>query len=78
MCACNAVYEVREGRSFWKRRPLQVAVTLVLVVLITGVAIAIAITGPITRAVGNEIGMGNAAVTIFNIAKWPAIVLVLF
>lgn len=42
MCACNAVYEVREGRSFWKRRPLQVAVTLVLVVLITGVAIAIA------------------------------------
>ena len=77
MRACNAVYEVREGRSFWKRRPLQVVVTLVLVVLITGVAIAIVISGPITRAVGDEIGMGNAAVTIFNIAKWPVIVLVL-
>ena len=60
MRACNAVYEVREGRSFWKRRPLQVVVTLVLVVLITGVAIAIVISGPITRAVGDEIGMGNA------------------
>jgi membrane protein len=77
MRASNAVYEVREGRPFWKRRPLQVAITLLLVALITAVAIAIVISGPITRAVGDEIGMGNAAVTIFNIAKWPAIVLVL-
>ncbi|HEX6461530.1 MAG TPA: YihY/virulence factor BrkB family protein [Thermoleophilaceae bacterium] len=77
MRACNAVYEVREGRPFWKRRPLQVAITLVLVVLITGVAIAIVITGPITRAVGEEIGIGGAGVTIFNVVKWPVIVLVL-
>jgi membrane protein len=77
MRACNAIYEVEEGRPFWKLRPLQVAVTLVLVVLITAAAIAIVVTGPVARAVGNEIGMGGAAVTVFNVVKWPLIVLVL-
>ena len=77
MRACNAIYEVEEGRPFWKLRPLQVAVTLVLLVLITATAIAIVVTGPVARAVGNEIGMGGAAVTVFNVVKWPVIVLVL-
>jgi membrane protein len=77
MRACNAIYEVEEGRPFWKLRPLQVAVTLVLVVLITAAAIAIVVTGPVARAVGDEIGMGGAAVTAFNVVKWPLIVLVL-
>jgi membrane protein len=77
MRANNAIYEVEEGRPFWKLRPLQVAVTLFAVVLITVVAIGIVITGPIARAVGDEVGLGNEAVTVFNIAKWPVIVLVL-
>jgi membrane protein len=77
MRASNAIYEVKEGRPFWKLRPLQVAVTLFVVLLITVVAIAIVVTGPVARAVGNEVGLGNQAVTVFNIAKWPVIVLVL-
>jgi membrane protein len=77
MRANNAIYEVKEGRPFWKLRPLQVAVTLGVVLLITLVAIGIVITGPIARAVGGEIGLGNEAVTLFNIVKWPVIVLVL-
>lgn len=77
MRACNAIYEVEEGRPFWKLRPLQVALTLAAVVLITSVAIAIVATGPVARAVGDEIGMGSAAVTAFNVIKWPVIVLVL-
>jgi membrane protein len=77
MRASNAIYEVREGRPFWKLRPLQLAVTLLMVLLITAVAIAIVVTGPVARAVGDEIGLGSQAVTVFNIAKWPLIVLVL-
>ncbi|HEY2601996.1 MAG TPA: YihY/virulence factor BrkB family protein, partial [Thermoleophilaceae bacterium] len=73
----NAIYEVKEGRPFWKLRPLQVAVTLLVVVLITMVAIGIVITGPLARAVGDEVGLGNETVTVFNFAKWPVIVLVL-
>jgi membrane protein len=75
--ASNAIYEVREGRPFWKLRPLQVAITLLVVVLVTGVAIAVVVTGPIAHAIGDEIGLGNAALTAFNVIKWPVIVLVL-
>jgi membrane protein len=77
MRANNVVYEVEEGRPFWKLRPLQVAITLLVVFLITLVSIGIVITGPIARAVGDEVGLGNEAVTLFNILKWPVIVLVL-
>jgi membrane protein len=77
MRACNAIYEVEEGRPFWKLRPLQVAVTLFVLVLITTASIAIVLTGPVARAVGDQIGLGSQAVTLFNIAKWPVIVLVL-
>jgi membrane protein len=77
MRANNAIYEVEEGRPFWKLRPLQVAVTLLVVLLITAVAIGIVITGPVARAVGDEVGLGSEAVTVFNIVKWPVIVLVL-
>jgi membrane protein len=31
----------------------------------------------VARAVGDEVGLGSQAVTVFNIAKWPVIVLVL-
>jgi membrane protein len=77
MRACNAIYEVREGRPFWKLRPLQVAITLLLVALITAVAIAIVVTGPLAHAIGDEIGIGGAGLTAFNVIKWPVIVLVL-
>jgi membrane protein len=76
--AVNAVYEVREGRPFWKLRPLQVAITLSLVLLITLAAVAIILTGPMARAIGNEVGLGHTAVTVFNVVKWPVIALVLF
>src|SRR5436305_1546784 len=77
MRACNAIYEVEEGRPFWKLRPLQVALTLAAVVLITVVAIAIVITGPVARAVGGESGSGRAALTAVNLVKSPLSLLVL-
>jgi membrane protein len=78
MRASNAIYEVQEGRPFWKLRPLQVAVTIVLVALIALVALAIILTGSVARAVGDRIGLGQTAVDVFNVAKWPVIALVLF
>src|SRR5947208_6530167 len=71
MRACNAIYEVEEGRPFWKLRPLQLLVTLVMLVLLALVAIGLVITGPLTDAVGNLIGLGHTATTVFSIAKWP-------
>ena len=75
MRASNAIYEVEEGRPFWKLRPVQIAITLVMMVLVSIGAIAVVITGPLAEQVGNVIGLGDAAVTAWDIAKWPVLVL---
>ncbi len=75
MRASNVVYEVDEGRSFFKLRPLQMFVNLVMILLIAMGALAVVVTGPVASAVGSAIGVGDTAVTIWNIAKWPVLVL---
>src|SRR3954467_6024532 len=74
--ASNAIYETGEGRPFYKLRPLQMGVTLVMLLLITLTLAAIVITGPVTKQVGQAIGLGNTGQTIFDIAKWPVILFV--
>jgi membrane protein len=74
--ASNAIYEIGEGRKFYKLRPLQVGVTFVMLVLIALTAAAIVVTGPVTAKVGEAIGLGNTGQTVFDIAKWPIILLV--
>jgi len=74
--AANAIYEVEEGRPFYKLRPVQLLITLVCVVLLAVVALSIVVTGPLARAVGDAVGLGSVAVTIWDIAKWPVLALV--
>jgi membrane protein len=74
--ASNAIYEVQEGRPFWKVRPLQLAVTLVMTLLLAACAIAVVVTGPLAQRVGDLIGAGSTAVTVWNVVKWPAIALI--
>jgi membrane protein len=76
MRASNVIYEVEEGRSFIKLRPLQMLVTLVLVLLLALVLVSVVLTGPIASAVGDAVGLGDAAVTAWNIAKWPVLLVV--
>ncbi|MBR7743751.1 YihY/virulence factor BrkB family protein [Phycicoccus sp. BSK3Z-2] len=74
--ALNDVYEVEEGRPFWKLRPVMLVVTLVLVVLVALVAVALVLTGPAAQAVGDAVGLGSTVVTVWSIAKWPVLLLV--
>ena len=76
MRASNVIYEVEEGRSFVKIRPLQMLVTLVLVLMLALVLAAIVLTGPLADAVGSAVGLGSAAVTAWDIAKWPVLLAV--
>jgi len=81
MRASNAIYEVEEGRPFWKLRPLQVALTVFGIVALAFVLIGLVVSGPLAEAVGDAIGLGSAAVTVYSIAKWPlliAVVMMLF
>ena len=72
----NRIYEVREGRPIWKLRPMMLLVTLLTVVLAALVALALVLTGPAAQAVGDAIGIGSTALTIWNIAKWPVMLAV--
>ena len=76
MKASNVLYEVEEGRKFWKLKPLQIAVTVVIMLLTTLMVLAVVVSGPVAQRVGDVIGAGDAAVTAFNIVKWPVIALV--
>jgi membrane protein len=71
--AMNRIYEIEEGRPVWKLRPLQLVLTLAGLLLASAVAVMLVISGPIAETVGNAIGAGSVAVTIWNIAKWPVI-----
>ena len=74
--AMNRIYEVDEGRPIWKLRPAMYLLTVVLVVLVAAVALGLVVTGPAAEAVGSAIGLGDTAVLVWSIAKWPVMLLV--
>ena len=76
MRASNAIYDMEEGRPIWKTLPVRVGLTLVLLVLLALSTIAVVLTGGLAEKVGNLIGLGDTAVTVWNIAKWPVLLLV--
>jgi membrane protein len=76
MRASNAIYDVEEGRPVWKTLPTRVGTTIVLLVMLALVAIGVTLTGGLAKAVGDVIGVGDTAVQVWDIAKWPVILIV--
>jgi len=74
--AANVLWEARRGRSWYRQWPFNVAVTLIALVLLTFVAVALVLTGPLAGAVGGQLGVGSTAVQVWSVAKWPVIVAV--
>ena len=74
--AMNRIYEVDEGRPFWKLRPLNLVITIVTVVLAAIVLLGLVVTGPFARELGDTLGLGDSTVTLWNIVKWPILLLV--
>src|SRR5579862_58807 len=62
MRAANVIYETREGRPFWKRRPLQLLITLVMLILLVVIVLALVLTGPIVMVVAKPLGVGSSAI----------------
>jgi membrane protein len=73
--ASNVIYEVEEGRPFWKRKPLQLLVTLICILLVTVTVLGLVISGPLATAVGRAIGLQEGVVTAWQFAKWPIMLL---
>jgi membrane protein len=76
MKAANRIWDVAEGRPIWWTLPLRLGVTLLLLLLLAASAVMVVVTGPLADRVGKLIGIGSAAVTAWDIAKWPVLILV--
>jgi membrane protein len=74
--ASNAIYEVDESRKFYKLRPLQLLITAAALVLLAMVAVMLIVSGPVTDAIGNAVGVGDTARMTWSILKWPVLVLI--
>ena len=76
MRASNAIYDMPEGRPVWKTIPTRVGLTLVLMFLLAITALAVVLTGGLARRAGDLIGVGGTAVDVWNVAKWPVLLIV--
>ncbi|MFF0152142.1 YihY/virulence factor BrkB family protein [Micromonospora sp. NPDC005203] len=75
--ASNSIYGVTEGRPVWKLRPIQIGLAAVTLVLLAVVALALIVSGPVTDAVGDLINAGGLARTVWSVAKWPVLAMVM-
>ena len=74
--AANRIYEIDEGRPIWKLRPAMLLLTAVIVVLAALVALLLVVSGPVARAIGEAVGLGSTALAVWNVVKWPVMLLV--
>ncbi len=75
--AANVVYETPEGRKIWKLKPLQLLVTLIGILFAAVIVAMLVLSGPVVDAVGQALGVGQTALTIWNVVKWPVMVVIL-
>jgi membrane protein len=73
--ASNAIYDVEEGRPIWKLKPQQILIALALIVMLVVIAVAVTVSGSLAQEAGKLIGVSDAAVTIWDFAKIPLILL---
>lgn len=72
--AMNRVYEIDEGRPFWKLRPVMLGITVIgLLAAIIG-AILVTASGPVAREIGQALGLPPQAVVVWDIAKWLIVI----
>ncbi len=77
MRAANKVYDIGEGRPAWKTLPTRLAITLALVLLSAVIAVGVVFTGALARRAGDVLGVGSTAITVWNWAKWPVLLLLI-
>jgi membrane protein len=74
--ALNRIYEIDEGRPIWKLRPMMLLVTAILLVMAAGTTLALVVSGPVAETIGSAVGLSDLAVTVWSIAKWPVLLVV--
>jgi membrane protein len=75
MRAANRIFDVPEGRPLWKTIPIQLAITAITGVFLAVSALAIVFTGRLAQWAGRLLSLEDQTVRVFDIVKWPALVL---
>ncbi|MET9292520.1 YihY/virulence factor BrkB family protein [Streptomyces sp. NPDC003077] len=75
MRASNAVYDMPEGRPAWKLTPLRLGLTIVLMLLAVASALIVVFSGGLAQQAGKALGVGDAGMTAWTIAKWPVLII---
>ena len=65
------------GRPIWKTAPVRLGVTVVTMILLVTAAVIVVVTGGLAQKVGNVLGLGSTAVTVWDIAKWPVLLIII-
>ena len=76
MRSANVIYRIGEGRPIWITAPVRLAITLTVVVGLVAGLVMVVVTGSVARQVGSVLGLGSTAVTVWDIAKWPVLLLI--
>jgi membrane protein len=66
----NRIYEIREGRPFWKLVPAQLLITVIGVALVVVAVAILVLSGPVADAVGAALGVSEVVITVWSFAKW--------
>jgi len=74
--ALNVVFEVEGGRSFLRRKAVDVASTVVLMVLILVCLVLAFVGGDFARDLLGFLGLGSGVSNAWNSLRWPVAVLV--
>ena len=74
--ALNVVFEIENGRSFLRRKLVDVASTVVLLALALVTGILVFVGGGFADDLLGFIGLGPTAAEVWSIARWPAALLV--
>jgi membrane protein len=75
MRASNDIWDVEEGRPIWRTLPTRVLTTLALLLMLAAVAVGVTFTGGLAEAAGEVLGVEGTALDVWDIVKWPVIIL---
>jgi len=74
--AMNTIYDVPEGRGVVKLTAQMLALTALILVLGAAAIMIFVLSGPVAKAVGDAVGLGSLAITVWNVAKWFVLALI--
>lgn len=71
--ALNRAYDVEETRPFWRRKGIEILLTLFVGIVAASAFIVIVFGGKLGDAIATHVGGGHAFNVFWNIIRWPLI-----